>query len=147
VRVIAPDSAAVAGLSAHAMHSGSLRDAATMAGLPAIEEQTIRFPTTDPQWKDDETMLLSMSPGQWSAPQRSASGWIVIQLLGKEQHSLPFDQLPPALRQHLAEEAQARVRDARLMTVTDSLRRIVKPEVHPERLARIPWPVPGTPGE
>jgi parvulin-like peptidyl-prolyl isomerase len=92
-------------------------------------------------------MFMSMAPGQWT-PLKVGSGWIVLQLLGKQQFDQSYEQLPPAIRQHLAEETQARMRDARLVEVTDSLRRVVKPvEVHPERLAHIPWPLPDSPAE
>jgi hypothetical protein len=148
-RVLVPDSASAAALAEHGMHAGSLREAATMAGISApVGEQTIRYPTEDPQWKSYDAMFMSMAPGQMSAPLRTGSGWIVLQLLGKQQFDQPFDKLPPAIRQHLAEETLARMRDARLVAVTDSLRRTVKPvEVHPERLSRIPWPLPDSPAE
>ncbi len=148
-RVLLPDSAAAAALTQHAMHAGSLRQAVTMAGITApVEEETIRYPTENPRWKIYDAMFLSMVPGQWSAPLRTDSGWIVLQLLDKQQFDQSFDKLPPAIRKHLEEEALARMRDARLEAVTDSLRRTVKPvEIHPERLSRIPWPLPESQGE
>ena len=148
-RVLVPDSASAAALSQHAMHAGSLRDAVAMAGISApVEEETIRYPTENPRWKIHDAMFMSMVPGQWSAPLRTESGWIVLQLLDKQQFDQSFDRLPPAIRKHLEEEALARMRDAKLEAVTDSLRRTVKPvEVHPERLSRIPWPLPESQGE
>jgi len=147
-RVSVPDSARAAALTEHAMHGGSLRDAVSMAGITApVEEETIHYPTGNPQWKPYDAMFMSMAPGQW-APLKVGSGWIVLQLLDKQQFDQSYDQLPPAIRQHLAEETQARMRDARLVEVTDSLKRVVKPvEVHPERLAHIPWPLPDSPAE
>jgi parvulin-like peptidyl-prolyl isomerase len=148
-RVLLPDSASAAALGQHAMHVGTLREAANMAGVTApVEEETIHYPTENPRWKTYDAMFMSMVPGQWSAPLRTDSGWIVLQLLDKQQFEQSFDKLPPAVRKHLEEEALARIRDAKLVAVTDSLRRTVKPlEIHPERLSHIPWPLPESPGE
>jgi len=145
MRVMFPDSASTAALTGHAAHMKSLREAVAMAGLrQPLDEVRVSFPTRDPAWQHLEPALETLSPGDWGGPYPTPKGWMVIQLLDKRQSQQEFAQLPDAVRQRLTEEATERARDARLVVVTDSLRRAIRPyALHAERLARIPWPVPG----
>jgi hypothetical protein len=66
---------------------------------------------------------------------------MVLQLLDKEESAQDFDQLSPAIRQGLEQEALSLKREQRLVAVTDSLRRDTHPfEIRDDVLKRIPWP-------
>jgi peptidyl-prolyl cis-trans isomerase C len=62
-------------------------------------------------------------------------------LLGPDGQPIAFEKLNPQVLQALQFEAAEMKREQRLVTVTDSLRAVIKPVVHADRLKRIPWPV------
>ncbi|MBI1798207.1 MAG: peptidyl-prolyl cis-trans isomerase [Candidatus Eisenbacteria bacterium] len=141
-RVAFDDSAGSDRLLRHGGHSGTLRDAAKMAGMEdKVVEERVSFPNPDPLWKAMEPNLQSMSIGEWAGPVKTAQGWNVLQVIDKEMLPLTFEALSPAIQQGLRQEAIGMIRDRRLAAVTDSLKRITRPfEVHPEVLKRVPWP-------
>jgi len=66
------------------------------------------------------------------------------ELVDKDGAPLAYDRLEPGVRQALEGEAVELLRELRLRQVTDSLRLRLRPEIHRERLARVPWPPAGT---
>jgi parvulin-like peptidyl-prolyl isomerase len=139
-----PDSAAAAALMLHGGHSGTMREAAQMAGVESrVVEERVPFPNPREPWKSMQATFVSMGPREWSGPSRTPGGWMVVQLLEKQEDPQPFARLAPVIQQSLRDEALAFRRDRKLTRYTDSLRTVVKPfELSPERLNRIPWPVP-----
>ena len=138
------DSAAATALLRHGGHTGTLRDALKMAGIEGrVVEERVRLPNPTEPWNILQGSFMSMGEGSWLGPIRAPGGWMVLQLLDKEQVRQPFEKLAPAIQQSLHDEALALRRDRSLMHFTDSLRMVVKPyKVSPERLKSIPWPVP-----
>jgi hypothetical protein len=128
----------------HGGHSGTLRDAARMAGAASrVVEVHLRFPTEDQTWKILEASILRMAPNEWMGPVQVPKGWIVMQVLDKDQGAQTFENLPPVIKQNLTNEALMIERDQLLTRFTDSLRTVVRPlEIHPERLKQVPWPSP-----
>ncbi len=138
------DSAAAAGLLRHGGHSGTLRDAARMAGVAnRVIEERVRFPNPKEPWKSMQAAFISMQPDEWTGPIRAPGGWMVLQVLDKDQSPQAYEKLVPAIQQSIRDEALTLRRDRRLAQFTDSMRAVIRPlVVHPERLERIPWPVP-----
>jgi hypothetical protein len=64
------------------------------------------------------------------------------QLVDPTGAPLDYARLEPNLREALQGEAITLRREERLQQVTDSLRLRIRPVLHRDRLARIPWPVP-----
>jgi len=67
--------------------------------------------------------------------------WLVYRVISKNQSAIPFAQLAPGQRQLVQGRFDERRRDEALHRVTDHLMKSLKPELHPERLKRVPWPV------
>ena len=90
---------------------------------------------------------MSMNPGDIAGPIPAGGGWLIVQLIEKQQDAPPLASLPPGAQMQLQGAASEMKREARLAALTDSLRQVFKPELHPERLAKLPWPPPpATPG-
>jgi peptidyl-prolyl cis-trans isomerase C len=64
------------------------------------------------------------------------------QLRGKDGAPIEYAKLDPNIQQALQNEALEFARERRLKELTDALALRLKPIVYPERLKRIPWPVP-----
>lgn len=139
------DSAATIALLQHGAHSGTLREAVQMAGLkaPVIEER-VTFPSASPLWGPFRAGLQSLSPGEWAGPIKVRDGWMILQLIEKQQSAQPFEQLSPAIQQGLQQEALSLEREQRLAALTDSLRTAAHPfKVEEGVLKRLPWPPAG----
>ena len=139
------DSAAAIALLQHGAHSGTLREAMKMAGFtaPVIEER-VTFPSVNPLWGPLQAGLQSLSQGEWAGPMKVRDGWMILQLVEKEQSAQPFEQLSPAIVQGLQQEALSLEREQRLAALTDSLRAVVRPFMIEEKvLKRLPWPPAG----
>ena len=135
------DSAGAAALAEQAGHAPSLREAAaTAAAGGRVREERLKFPAESPLWTQFEGKLMSMSPNDIAGPYPAAGGWLIVQLLEKRQDAPPFASLPEAARMQLQGAATEMKREARLSALTDSLRKVFRPELHAERLRRIPWP-------
>jgi hypothetical protein len=143
--LVMPDSAAAQALIAHGAHGGTLRDVARMAGLEnRVGEEHIAFPNRDALWTAMQPNFQMMARGEWAGPVHARNGWMLIQLEDKAMSPQPFEQLSDAAKQSLRQAALARVRDARLEAVTDSVRRVTRPfELHEDALKSLPWPPPG----
>jgi hypothetical protein len=142
VSVTLADSAAAATLAAQVVTAPSLREAAATAatGVPVSEERLV-FPAESPLWTQFETHLTAIQPGQSAGPFRIPSGWLIFQLLEKQQGAPPFEALNAGARAQLQGVALELKREARLAALTDSLRRAFAPiVVYSDRLRRIPWP-------
>lgn len=91
-----------------------------------------------------ESLVLS-SANPTPADLRAAYERHAAQLVGPGGRPTPFDSLPPQVVQALQGEAVEVARERRLKQLTDSLRAAIRPEIHFDRLKRIPWPVPPAP--
>jgi parvulin-like peptidyl-prolyl isomerase len=89
--------------------------------------------------------LVMNSIGLSEADVHAAYERHAAQLVGKDGVPMDFAKLDPQIRQALQAEAMELRRDQRLRQVTDSLRAVVRPQVHAERLKNVPWPVPQAP--
>jgi parvulin-like peptidyl-prolyl isomerase len=136
------DSAAAFQLVDHAGHAPTLREAAAMlAPGIVVTERDVRYPTKEEPWSMLSATLMAMSPHEVRGPFAQGTHWTVIQLVSKDQGRQAFENLEPPIRQALENAAADRVRERLLTELTESLRRSVRPEIHRERLTRIPWPV------
>ncbi|MBI5710720.1 MAG: peptidyl-prolyl cis-trans isomerase [Candidatus Eisenbacteria bacterium] len=138
-----PDSAAAQAVTAHAKPGGTLRDAVNAAAPAAhVMEADIKFPTQDPLWSRLEATIMATGPNEVRGPLRMGAGWLVLQVISKDQGPQTFENLPEQVRLALENEAVQQRREARLNELTAQLRAKFHPQVHPERLKSIPWPVP-----
>jgi peptidyl-prolyl cis-trans isomerase C len=140
------DSAGAAALAEQAGHAPSLREAAaTAAAGGRVREERLKFPASSPLWTQFEGRLMTMSANEIAGPYKVPGGWFIVQLIEKQQDSPPFASLPEGAKIQLQGAATEMKREARLTALTDSLRTAFKPQLHPERLARVPWPPPASP--
>ncbi len=140
-----PDSAAAGAVMAHAGPSGTLRDAVNATAPAArVMETDIKFPTEDPLWSRLEATIMATGANEMRGPLRMGAGWLVLQVISKDQGPQSFENLLPLARQALENDAVQQKREARLDELTAQLRAKFRPQVHPERLKSIPWPVPPT---
>lgn len=144
------DSAGAAALAEQAGHAPSLREAAaTAAAGGRVREERLKFPASTPLWTQFEGRLMTMNPGEIAGPYPVGGGWLIVQLVEKQQEAPPFASLPEGAKLQLQGAATDIKREGRLTVLTDSLRTALKPQVHLDRLAKIPWPpapaaTPGT---
>jgi peptidyl-prolyl cis-trans isomerase C len=146
LEVTLADSAAAATLMMHAGHAPSLREAVAMAAPGArVTEATVSYPKAPEMWKPYQAAFTGMSPKECVGPIQMKDGWLVAQVVSKQQGVQTFDELPPSVVQDLRQQAAELKRDQKLREVTEALRRDFKPEEHRERLKAIPWPVGAAP--
>lgn len=122
--------------------AGGLRKAA--AGIPGatVSQKVVRYPTQDQFWMFQQANLMGTRPGDSRGPFRSGQGWMIYQLESKQQAQQTLEQLDPQYRHALEAEAAEVERDRVLGRYTDSLRTALGVKLFPDRLKRIPWPVP-----
>jgi hypothetical protein len=141
------DSAKAAALLVHAGHAPSLREAVAMAAPGArVTEETVRFPAAPGPWKPHAEALMGMAPKECIGPIAVKGGWLIAQLVSKVQGPQPFESLPEEVMQYLRQQAADTKRDRVLNETVSAISKTVKPEVYPERLKNIPWPLPPAPG-
>jgi hypothetical protein len=114
-----------------------------------VREEDVRYPTTDSLWSGLRPTLAATSPGSYIGPLPVDKGWIVIQLISKQQEAPPFEKLTPVLQHNLRAEAAQLAQERLLGRLIDSLKLALPVWVDHEELRRIPWPVgaeggPGT---
>jgi peptidyl-prolyl cis-trans isomerase C len=148
VSVQLADSTAAMTFAQQAGRAPSLREAAATAGLSAqLRDESVTFPAESPIWTQLENHVTMMQPGQMAGPIQLEGGWMVFQLVDKEQDAPPFESLPANSRGQLQGVATEMKREARLLAVTDSLRQAFAPVVvYTDRLQRLPWPPAPLPG-
>jgi hypothetical protein len=136
------DSAAATQLAGHAGHAPSLREAVEMVapGTPVSAERA-RFPGAPGRWKPYESVLAETAPRACIGPIPVAGGWLVAQVVSKEQDALALEQLPPEAAQSIRQQAGDIARERAFNRKVESLRQTLKPEVRRDRLRAIPWPV------
>ena len=78
-------------------------------------------------------------------PFRSVHGWVVFEMESKQQTEPTLEGLDPQTLNYLRSEAAEMGRERVLAQYTDSLRKALAVRVFPERLQRVPWPVPPAP--
>jgi peptidyl-prolyl cis-trans isomerase C len=88
-----------------------------------------------------ETLVLS-SATITGADVQAAYLRHAAQLLDKDGVPIEYAKLDPNIQQALQNEATEFARERRLREVTDAIELRLKPVIYPERLKRIPWPVP-----
>lgn len=144
--VIVPDSATAARIGTHGGHGGgTLEDAVRMAGANVpVHHEVVNYPTSDPNWITMRETLARMQPGEWAGPERLREGWKFMQVIGKVQGPVTFENLTPDLRSNLLQNAWQVARERRLTQYTDSLRAAYRPEVFADNLRDVPWPPPAT---
>jgi parvulin-like peptidyl-prolyl isomerase len=140
--IVLPDSASAARVIERAKGARTLRDAILLAspGL-RVREETVRYPSTDAPWAGLEGRFLEMSPGACGEPLQTGQGWMVYQLVSKQQEVPPYEALPAQVQQALRAEATEFARERRLAALTDSLRHVIRVREHRDRLKAIAWPV------
>jgi hypothetical protein len=141
------DSSAAARVVAHAGHAPSLREAIDMAAPGTrVSAERARFPGAPGRWKPYESVLKEASPHECLGPIPVRGGWLVAQLVSKEQSAPALEQLPPEAAQSLRQQAEEIARDRAFTRRVESLRQALKPDVRRDRLRAIPWPVAASPG-
>ena len=112
------DSAVASRVAAAALESAGLEAAVRAAGGTArVVEQQVHFPTTDPLWSRIERSLGGMRPGQVSGALPMGRGWLLFQLVSRQDAPLAYEKLEPGVKQALQAD-----------------------------LAKLPWPVPPAAG-
>jgi parvulin-like peptidyl-prolyl isomerase len=140
--VTLPDSAAAAAVAAHAGHAPSLREAVAMASPGAnVNAETVRYPGAPARWRSYQQPFMDTAPHGCVGPVKAAGGWLVVQVVAKEQVPVPLDQLPPDAAQSLRQQADEIARDRMFNARVEKLRGELKPELRRDRLRPIPWPV------
>jgi peptidyl-prolyl cis-trans isomerase C len=136
-----PDSALAVRVLERTRQSSSLKDAilASSAWLQ-VQEETVSFPTSDSTWASLRTSFLTMGPGAFEGPIRTADGWRIFHLVAKQQFQPPFESLSPTAQHNLRSEAEEMARDRRLTELCDSLAKATAVTRFPDRLGRVPWP-------
>lgn len=136
------DSALAAAVMAHGGQSPDLAAALAMANARApVIVPTVRYPNDDPTWQMLQATFMSLPAGQFVGPVRTPRGWLIARIVSKQQRPSEFDELEPMLRDAVTRQAEERRRDEALRKVVDHLRRLYQPELHPERLKKVEWPV------
>lgn len=137
------DSALAAGIAKHGAHAGTLTEAVAMQDASlTVNRERVTFPTPDPRWSLLEAMFIRMQPGEWAGPDRVDGGWRLLMLADKVQVTQDFEQLPPPLRENMRRAAEEMKRDRFFVAFADSVQRTAGVKRFPERLAKLPWPVP-----
>jgi parvulin-like peptidyl-prolyl isomerase len=140
--VTLPDSTAAARLIESAGAGGTLREVVATASLPVrVGSERVRYPTEQPVWRSLEPRLMRMSPGEYAGPLKTERGWMVAQLVSKEQGTPSYETVQAEIRPYLENEAGEAKRSQRMAVLTDSLRQAIPARMYPERLKYIPWPV------
>jgi len=141
-----PDSAAVAIVAQAGAMQHSLAEAAKqVAGAPAVTEQVVTYPSSDPQWASYESVLTQQALGMWIGPLRTAEGWRIMQMTDKKMHEQKWEDLPESVRQSIAGNANDLARDQRFREFTDSLSTAYHVSVDQALAAKLRWPEPAAP--
>jgi parvulin-like peptidyl-prolyl isomerase len=135
------DSAAAQQLIAHGGHAGDLRDAARMISADlAVSDETIAFPTSNPLWGSLHDTFVSLPAGHYAGPIAVPGGWMVFQVVGKQETSSRFEELSPAQQGQLQNDALLWKREQRLSELFESLRRKYPVTIDHKRLKAVRWP-------
>jgi hypothetical protein len=138
-----PDSATGAKVMLAAPAAPGLREAVGQVAPGALVlERAVHFPSNEPTWNMLRPMIIEMNPHDYRGPYPVNGQWLVVQLLSKDQGAQTFEGLPPQIQDYLRNAAAEQARERRLGELTESLRRTLRPVIHKDRLARVPWPVP-----
>jgi hypothetical protein len=128
----------------HSAHGGGLAQAVAMAKAGSeVAPFTVNYPSQSPIWQGLEPRLASMRPGETSGPFQVPGGWLLIQMVKTERGAQTFEALDPGSLDQLRNSAIERLREARFISLTDSLRAKIPVSIRRDRLARIPWPPAG----
>jgi len=141
-----PDSAVVMSVGQAGAMQRSLAEAAKqVAGAPAVTEQVVTYPSSDPQWTSYESVLTQQAVGMWIGPLRTASGWRIMQMTDKQMNETKWESLPDAVRQSVIGNANELARDQRFRQFTDSLSSAYQVRVDQALAAKLIWPSPAFP--
>lgn len=137
------DSALAAAIAKHGAHAGTLVEAVAMQDASlTVRSERITFPTSDPRWSLLEAMFIRMQQGEWAGPDKVAGGWQLLMLADKRQVTQDFERLPPPLQENMRRAAEEMKRDRWFISFADSVQAAVGVKRYPERLAKLPWPLP-----
>jgi peptidyl-prolyl cis-trans isomerase C len=142
--LVIPDSSAASNVLDHVRQAKTLKDAILLSspGM-SVREETVRFPTTDPDWSALESELRAVPIGSYGGPVSGRGGWIVYQVVARDETTPTFESLPPDVQMELRSIAQNAAVERRLAQFTDSLRTVIPVRIARTRLQEIPWPPPG----
>lgn len=136
-----PDSGSAVRIASRLQGITSLREAVlASSGGMQVQEETVRFPAADPTWGILEGAVKRGADGTIFPPMRTEGGWRIIQLVGKELRTPPFEELSFEIQQMLSQQVAVRMQEARMKALTDSLRGTIPVTMFRERLRRLPWP-------
>jgi peptidyl-prolyl cis-trans isomerase C len=140
---VIPDSAKALAVLDHAAHGGGLERAVLMAQVQTqVSPFTVHYPNQSPVWQALQSRLVAMRPGETSGPFQVPGGWLVVEMVQSQQGASGYESLDAATLEQVRSSTVERLREARFVALTDSLRRSIPVTVHRDRLARIPWPPP-----
>lgn len=142
---VIPDSVQALAVLDHAAHGGGFAQAATMAHVRSqVSPFTVHYPSQSPVWQQLQPRLNAMRPGETTGPFQVPGGFLVIQMVSAQHGAQSFEELDPQTREQLRSNAMDRLREARFVALTDSLRAKFPVVVRRDRVARIPWPPAGS---
>ena len=137
------DSAKAIAVLDHGAHAGGLVQALALAQAGSDAANfTVTYPSESPVWQTLQPRLAAMRPGELTGPFQVPGGWLLIELVRTRYGASTFESLTPGALDQLRSSAIDRLREARFLQVTDSLRKSISVTVRRDRLARIPWPPP-----
>jgi hypothetical protein len=98
--LVLPDSASARSLLERIRPASTMRDAILLssAGMQ-VREELVRSPSTDPLWKTVEYELRSMPRGTYAGPVPAKGGWMVFQLVARDETVPPMEALPIEVQQ------------------------------------------------
>jgi hypothetical protein len=102
------------------------------------------LPGAPAEWKPYQEVFMETAPHGCVGPVAVPEDGAWCRWSRKQQDARPLEQLPPEILQSLRQQAEEIARDRAFNKKVDALRSQLKPEVHPERLRSIPWPVPAS---
>lgn len=142
---VIPDSVQALAVLDHAAHGGGLAQAAAMAHVSSqVSPYTVHYPSQSAVWQELQPRLGAMRPGETTGPFQVPGGFLVIQMVSAQHGAQTFEGIDPQSREQLRSSAMDRLREARFVALTDSLRAKFPVTIRRDRLARIPWPPSGT---
>jgi hypothetical protein len=142
---VVTDSARALAVLDHTARGVGLEQAVTAAQAGTqVSPFSVKFPSESPVWQTLQPRLAMMRPGETTGPFQVPGGWLMVQLVRAERGAQTFENLDPGMLNDLQNRAQERLREARFLALTESLRQKFPVTIRRDRLARIPWPPPVT---
>ena len=139
---VTPDSTLIMRVAREGGLRGPLAAAVQKADpAQSVTETEVLYPSDDPAWAGLQGMFQQQQPGVWFGPEKTATGWRILQLVDKTMAQQQFEELPASVQQSIAGSASEIVRDTRFKQYTDSLAAAFKPRQNQAVIAKLPWPM------